>query len=133
MTELCFNIWYYIDKDQNIIAISAREYMLGGDDDSKASILKQLSMFDYKTVDAVQLPASLQKQFSGGVNYSIIRQIGVEEVFKELFEGIRHSTADGISFPEDKLFFATPLFDLGNGFIPIEIGDGYIRERDMPG
>ena len=45
-----------------------------------------------------------------------------ERAFKSLvYSGVFLVMAD------EKLFFATPLFDFGYGFAPAEIGDGFIR------
>jgi len=41
MIELCFNLWYCLDREQNIVAISAKAYMLDGTEDEKAALLKQ--------------------------------------------------------------------------------------------
>jgi len=130
MIELCFNLWYCLDREQNIVAISAKAYMLDGTEDEKAALLKQLSRQDYRTVAAAPAPADLRRRYPNGLRYVALKQFGVEEVFKESFEGIRRSLPKGVPFPEDKLFFATPLFDFGEGFVPAEIGNGFIRDRD---
>jgi hypothetical protein len=54
MNEICFNLWYYLDRDQFITGIAARQYFIGGDDQEKASVLKSLSDNDFKL-----LPVSL--------------------------------------------------------------------------
>ena len=43
MTELCFNLWYYVNKNQIITGIAVREYFLEGTDERKSEILAVLS------------------------------------------------------------------------------------------
>lgn len=129
MPELCFNLWYYLDKDQRITAIAAREYFLDGTDEEKSQILAELSNHDYKIVKTRPLPEALRRQFGSSLHHSLMRQLGVEGLYKEIFIEIRKSLPNQVEFPDDKLFFATPLFDFENGFVPAKIGDGFITER----
>ena len=119
MKELCFNLWYYLDH-QSIVAVAARAYLLNGNDEEKAKVLMKLSQEDYLLVPRTRRDC---------VHYSVIQRIGVEEMFKDEFERIRREIPKGVCFPEDKLFYATPLFDFGEGFVPAEIGNGFIRSR----
>lgn len=121
MNELCFNLWYYLDRQQNIVAISAMAYLLGGSDDEKASSLLAHSGADYHRVSPREINA---------MHYSGLTRLGIEDVFKGEFERIRREQPNGVAFPEDKLFYATPLFDFGHGFVPAEVGNGFIRERE---
>jgi hypothetical protein len=120
MKEFCFNLWYHLDREQNITAIAAKAYLLDGDDDDKASALMSSSVEDYRNLTFLKLKA---------VNYSVLGVVGVEEFFTNEFERIRRELPKGNVLPEDKLFYATPLFDFGQGFVPAEIGNGYVRER----
>ncbi len=121
MKELCFNLWYYLDITKMIVAVAARAYFLDGSDEEKAAVLLDLSREDYRVVPHVLIKA---------VHYSALKQFGVEEMFKDEFERIRREMPQEIPFPEEKLFYATPLFDFGDGFVPAEIGDGFIKERE---
>jgi len=129
MTELCFNIWYYLDKQQRITAISAREYLLAGEDSEKSRVLEILSRNDYKIVSAYDLPKELEGRHPEGVWYGFLKELGIEVFYRDVFEEIRRSLPSTVSFPEDKLYFATPLFDFGEGYVPAEIGDGFITEK----
>ena len=106
MKELCFNLWYYLDLQQRIVTIAARAYFLDGSEEEKAAVLLKLSREDYRVVPHVRIDA---------VHYSELQQFGVEEMFKGEFERIREMPKE-IPFPEQKLFYATPLFDFGDGF-----------------
>jgi hypothetical protein len=53
----------------------------------------------------------------------------VESVFgPELIDGRATLGAKG-PLPDGVLFFATPLYDFGDGFVPARVGDGFITER----
>jgi hypothetical protein len=130
MTELCFNIWYYVDRSQNIVAIAAKAYLLDGADEDKAIMLKHLSRHDYRTVDASPVPVDIRNRYPQGLWYGGLKDLGIEHVYKEVFERIRRTLPKGFPFPEDKLFFATALYDFGEGFFPAEVGNGFIRNRD---
>lgn len=121
MTELCFNLWYYLDIKQRIVAVAARAYILDGSDEEKAAVLLKLSREEYRLVPHVRIEA---------INYLELKRFGIEEIFKDEFERIRREIPKEIPFPEQKLFFATPLFNFGDGFVPVEIGNGFIRERE---
>jgi len=129
MTEICFNLWYYLSEQQTITRLAARAYMLDGDEDDKAKLLMALSEHDYKIVPQSPLPRGLCQTGRIGVHYSALQTLGIERVFHDLFQGIRRSIPDTVPFPEDKLFYATPLYDFGNGFVPARVGDGFIVER----
>ena len=129
MSELCFCVWYYLTASQTIAGLSVRAYVLEGNEDEKALVLRSLSTQDYKLCQSSGLPASLTRRYPQGVPYSVIRDLGVEQVFAGEFSRIAESLPLGMELPEDKLFFAIPLFDFGSGYVPAEIGDGYIRER----
>jgi hypothetical protein len=129
MNEICFNLWYYLDKDQLITAIAVRQYFIGGDDQEKAYVLEALSYNDFKLVPRKMLPRALVHEYGGRVHCSALKERGVEEIFKEVFDELQTSIPPGISFPDDKLFFATPLFDFGDGYVPAEIGDGFITNK----
>ncbi len=60
MTELCFNIWYYLEPDQTISALAAKAYLLEGSEKEKADVLRSLSRHDFKTVPAYELPANVK-------------------------------------------------------------------------
>ena len=93
-------------------------------------MLRFLSQHDYKTVPIYDLPADMMKQYPHGMPYGLLKDLGVDLIFENIFkEATRNLHKDVIS-PDDKLFSATPLFDLGEGFSPAEIGDGFIRNRD---
>lgn len=129
MNEICFNLWYYLDKDQLITAIAARQYFIGGEDQEKANVLEALSYNDFKLVPRKALPRALVREYGGHVPYFALKDRGVEEIYKEVFDELQTSIPPGISFPDDKLFLATPLFDFGDGYVPAEIGDGFIRGK----
>lgn len=120
MKELCFNLWYYLDLQQRIVAVAARAYFLDGSNEEKAAILLKLSQEDYRIV-----PQERRK----AMHYSDLQRYGIEEIFRNEFERIRREIPKEIPFPDQKMFYATPLFDFGDGFVPAEIGDGFIRER----
>lgn len=130
MAELCFNLWYYLTPQQTISGISARAYMLDGSEDEIGEMLTSLSEWDFLAVPVRQLPTAVERHFRGrGVPYSALVELGVEAVFEGLFAEIRGAVHPSVPFPEDKLFFATPLYDFGEGFRPAQIGDGVIRSR----
>ena len=56
MAELCFNLWYYLDKNQFIAKIAAREYFLEGTDEEKSEILAELSKYDIKSLKPILCP-----------------------------------------------------------------------------
>lgn len=124
MKELCFNLWYWLDPQQMIVAIAARSYMLRGSEDTKGSILAELSACDYELAQAVRLAKP--------IHYLELKQrgMGIEAIFEEELERIKRSLPKGITFPDDKLHWLTPLFDFGHGYVPALIGDGFIKERD---
>ena len=121
--RFCFNLWHYIDRSQNIVALAAKAYALDGGEQEKERILHALSRADF-------LSAIPRKPRSAPLHCSEIQRQGIEAVFSDVFEEIRRSLPSSIDFPDDKLFFATPLFDFGEGFAPASIGDGFIRARD---
>ena len=120
MKELCFNLWYYLDIEQNITAIAAKTYLLEGSDDDKASALLSASREDYGLVP----PSEIEP-----MNYSLLQRLGVETVFSSVFERIERDLPTNSVLPDEKCFYATPLFDFGEGFVPAIIGDGFITER----
>lgn len=122
MKELCFNLWYWLDPQQRIVAIAARGYMLQGSEDAKGAALAELSVRDYELVQ----PSTLAKP----IHYSELERRGIEAVYGTEFERIRQSLPQGVPFPQDKLFWTTPLFDFGQGHVPAVVGDGFIRERE---
>ena len=122
MKELYFNLWYWLNAQQQIFAIAAKAYLLDGSEEDKEAALADLSLREYQSVPAVPLADPL--------HYSELKRRGIEEVYEEEFERIRKSLPHGVPFPEDKLYYPqTPLFDFGQGYVPALIGDGYIRER----
>lgn len=121
MSEICFNLWYYLDHQQNIVAIAAKAYVLEGSDEEKASAL----------FDCSGEFLSVSRRDVTPVHFSILR-IGVEEFFAPEFDRIRRGADQSIVIPEEKLYYATPLFDFGQGFVPAEIGNDFIRERPDP-
>jgi len=130
MTELCFNIWYYLKPNQTISLLAAKAYILDGSVEEKADMLRSLSRHDYRTVPAYELPAAVQNLNTNGVPYGALKDLGVEVIFRDVFAAIACTLPTEVPFPDDKLFYATPLFDFGEGFVPAEIGDGFIRDRD---
>lgn len=130
MDELCFNIWYYLKPDQTISLLAAKAYILDGSVEAKAAMLQSLSRHDYRTVPAYELPADMQYLNTNGVPYGALKDLGVDLIFRDVFSAIGRTLPPEVPFPDDKLFYATPLFDFGEGFVPAKIGDGYIRERD---
>jgi hypothetical protein len=129
VTELCFNLWYYLASDQTIRALSARAYLLSGDEKEKGQVLAGLSTDDWRLVPAQPVPEEVRNGFGGEVPYWALKRLGVEAVFVEEFRRLRRELPVEVVFPDEKLYFATPLFDFGEGFTPAEIGDGYIRSR----
>lgn len=129
MNEICFCLWFYLTPAQTIAGLAAREYLLEGDEVDKASVLQALSGRDYQLCQFVEVPASLRRMHPRGVPYSAIPDLGVESVFADEFTRIAGRHSPSLKMPDEKLFFATPLFDFGSGYVPAEIGDGYIRER----
>jgi hypothetical protein len=98
MTELCFNLWYYLNDKQLITAIAARAYFLDGTDEDKSAILSTLSKHDYKITEAYPPPKELRRQHCNGVHYSALEDYGVDEVYKEIFAMLRGSLPKGIAF-----------------------------------
>ena len=129
MNEICFCLWYYITPTQAIAGLAAREYLLGGDEEDKVSVLQALSDQDYRLCQLVEVPVPLRSAYLRGVPYSAVQDLGIETVFADEFARIAGRHAPGLKMPDEKLFFATPLFDFGSGYVPAEIGNGYIRER----
>ncbi|MBN1548221.1 MAG: hypothetical protein JW902_16340 [Syntrophaceae bacterium] len=121
MKETCFNLWYYLDRQQNITAIAAKAYFLEGNDQQKGRSLHESSGTDYNSL----VPYKISP-----LHYSMLKQLGVEEVFAPEFQRIHRESPKGTILPDDKLYYATPLFDFGEGFVPVEIGNGFIKERD---
>jgi hypothetical protein len=74
-------------------------------------------MAQTREVVAMFVPRTLVYAYGGRVHYSVLKDHGMEEVYKEVFDELRTSTPSGISFPDDKFFFATPLFDFGNELV----------------
>jgi len=123
MSEICFNLWYYLNNQQRIPAVVARAYMLEGSEAHMEETLVALSRHDYKLAHASPPPQGAD------VHYSELKRLGVEAVFATECQRIRQALPKNVAFPEDKFFHATPLFDFGQGFVPAEIGNGFIRER----
>ncbi len=121
MKEICFNLWYYLGPWQNITAIAAKAYLLEGNDEQKGRSLHETSGRDYRSV----IPHKIRP-----LHYSMLKQLGVEVVFAPEFERIYRELPKGTVLPDDKLYYATPLFDFGKGYVPAEIGDGFITERE---
>lgn len=132
MPELCFNLWYYLDSNQNITSISGKAYLLGGSDTEKEQILLILSQHDYLTAEAFKPLRKLQRKYPGGVNYSTVKLVGIDLFFEKVFASIIESLPDKTIFPDEKIYYATPLYNFGNGYVPAVIGDGFIRERKLP-
>ena len=130
MVGLCFNLWYYLNRHQQIETISVRMYLLDGDEEFQGNLLAELSKHDHRLVCRHSVPQTILSYYGGLPPYSAIKEMGVEEVYKEVFVTLEESLVGDIVFPEEKLFFATPLFDFGGGFVPAEIGYGFIRSRD---
>ena len=127
--ELCFCFWYYLSSRQKILGLAARAYYLSGSDHQKGLLLSALARSDHRTQDFQQLPARLVRSFPSGVPYEAISQLGVEEVFADQVARIVGQMPPDLPIPEEKFFYAQPMFDFGHGFLPCEIGDGFIRER----
>lgn len=123
MSEICFNLWYYLNKQQCITAVAGRAYMLDGSEEEMGEALVALSKHDYKLVAASPPPQG------AGMHYSELKRLGVEALFEKEFQRIRQTFPKNVALPEDKFFYATPLFDFGQGFVPTEIGNGFIKER----
>lgn len=121
MKEVCVNLWYWLDRRQNIEATAAKAYLLDGGDEEKGAALLRASGEDYRSVPRTDIRP---------VHYSTLGQIGVERFFAAEFKRIQKELPRGLSLPEEKLFWATPLYDFGEGYVPAEIGDGFIRSRD---
>lgn len=119
--EVCFNLWYWLNERQQIVAIAAKGYILDGSEDQKGKALLERSGEDYRQVAALALEEP--------IHYSELQERGVEEVYAPEFERIRLGLPAKVPFPEDKLFWATALYDFGQGYVPVVIGDGYIGER----
>jgi hypothetical protein len=98
---------------------------------NSSNVLEALSYNDIKLVPRKALPRALVHEYGGHVPYFALKDRGVEEIYKEVFDELQTSIPPGISFPDDKLYFATPLFDFGfgDGYMPAEIGDGFIRSK----
>jgi len=129
MVELCFNLWYFVTADQTLEALAARLYLLDGSDEEKASVLSGLSNHDFRLATKQPIPVAVQDYYGGVVPYSAIQQLGVEEVYREVFAELAATVPPEMEFPEEKVFFATPLFDFGEGYVPAMIGDGFIKNR----
>jgi hypothetical protein len=132
MKELCFNLWYYLDKRQRIAGLSARAYVLNGEENEKYRILEALSWQDYTIAPVYNLPKELIIYSSQGVEYGLLKELGIEVFYREVLRDIRRSLPAHVQFPEDKLCFVTPLYNFGHGYVPAFIGDGFIRERPHP-
>ena len=130
MSELCFNLWYYLTPHQTLSGIAAREYLLDGSETEIAEVLVALSEDEFRLVPMRPVSEAISRRFAGGaVPYRALVDFGVDTVFEEVFRDIRVALPSSIPFPEDKLFYATPLYDFGEGFAPAEIENGHIRSR----
>jgi hypothetical protein len=70
--------------------------------------------------------------YRGAVHYSAVKEFGIEEMYEEVFRAIQTSLPEGVVIPDEKLFYATTLYNFEYGFVPALIGDGFngfIRER----
>ncbi len=119
-SELCFNLWYFLNANQQITAVTAQVYSLEGSDEEKAAVLEQVSRSDHETVPRLEIEP---------VHYSMLAEKGVEVIFRRVFELISDALPDDVQLPEEKLYFATPMYDFGEGFVPAHIGDGFLKER----
>lgn len=131
MSEVCFCLWYYISANQKLIGLAARAYCLSGDDDEKGMLLAALAKSDHLTQGRHSVPDRLVRAFSAGVPYQALQQFGVEEVFAEQIVRIKGHLPANLPIPQDKFYFAQPMFDFGFGYVPCEIGDGFIRECEV--
>ena len=77
MSEICFNLWYYLDSKQNVVGVCAREYCLEGSDDEMGEVRMDLSMTEFRLVEVTRP--------SGQIHYSKLQQLGVELVFDQEF------------------------------------------------
>lgn len=121
MKEHCVNLWYWLDHQQNIVAIAAKAYLLDGTDEQKGAALLLASGEDYRSVPRTEIKP---------VHHSALEEYSVEEFFVSEFERLQRALPKGQLLPEEKLYWATPLFDFGEGFVPAEIGDGFVKDRD---
>jgi len=77
-SELCINVWFIVDIETKLCYNwSIKVYNLGGDDDSKNLILKQLAETDYTTVPRESFPKSFQTVFE---NITIEGQIPISQI-----------------------------------------------------
>jgi len=123
MSEICFNLWYFLDAKQNVVGVCAREYCLEGSDDEMGQILMALSKADFRLVDVTKP--------SGQLHYSKLQQLGIDLVFDQEFHRIQQRLPAGVVLPDEKFFLVTPLFNFGSGFVSAVIGNGFVRERDV--
>jgi hypothetical protein len=65
-----------------------------------------------------------------GEGLAAYSEVGVQLHEGTLLQLFRREVPKGHILPEQNLFNAIPLFDFGEGFVPAQIGDGFIRERD---
>jgi hypothetical protein len=131
MKEICYNLWHYISTEQNITGISARAYFLNGSDNEKCVVLETLSRHDYKLVPIYGLPTEVIERYADNneIWYGLLKQLGIEVVYKEVFEHIEKEFPNKVETNEEKFFFDTPLYNFENGFVPTEIGNGFIKEK----
>jgi hypothetical protein len=85
--ELCFNLWYYLDHQQNITSIAAKAYLLEGNDDEKAAALLAFSKEDYHTLAPYRIKP---------VHYSVLQRMGVEGSLR------LNSSAFRVNYPEER-------------------------------
>jgi hypothetical protein len=113
-------LWYFLNANQQITAVSAQVYFFVGSDEEKGAALERASCSDHETVPKLEIEP---------VHYSKLAEQGVEDFFRPVFKLISRALPDDVQLPEEKLYFATPMYDFGQGFVPARIGDGFITER----
>jgi hypothetical protein len=67
------------------------------------------------------LPSRLKIIYNNAVHYSALKELGIEAVYQDIFEEIARELPKDVPFPDDKLFFATPLYDFGEGFVQAKL------------
>ena len=130
-TELCYCLWYFLSPNRKVIGVCSRSYVLGGSDAEKEQVLSALALSDHRSQGVRPPSRRLLTAFPEGIPYEAVSKLGVSEFFAEEFARLAGQMPPSLPVPEGKLFFAQPMFDFGSGFLPCEIGDGFVKERQL--
>jgi hypothetical protein len=129
--EFAVCLWAFLDADvQLIYALAGRAYCLSGDDESKLATLKELSRYDFRSVDRSRVPDRFRVNGSDGTEMqgfttpqAVFDSAAI--LFSELFEEIEarlppladfvHDKQKPQRLPEDPLGVRTIVYEDAHG------------------